>query len=75
MPAQKIAATRVDAERGMTPSGVATETGDTSCSRSPTLSPIRSASRRPMATEKSSPKPFRVPQSMGLSSSLRQRLR
>ena len=30
MPAQKIAATRAAAERGMTPSGVATETGETS---------------------------------------------
>ncbi len=37
MPAQKIAVTCASAERGMTPSGVATDTGDTSCSRSPTF--------------------------------------
>ena len=71
MPAQKIAATRAAAERGMTPSGVAIETGETSCRLSPTFSPRRSASRRPIATEKSPPKSFSVPQSMGLSSSPR----
>ena len=58
MPAQKIAATRAAAERGMTPSGVAIETGETSCRLSPTFSPRRSASRRPITTEKSLPKSF-----------------
>ena len=75
MPAQKIAVTLAEAERGMTPSGVATDTGETSCSRSPTFSPIRSAKRLPTTTVKSSPKPFSVPQSIGLPSSLRHRLR
>ena len=59
----------------MTPSGVAIETGETSCRLSPTLSLSRSARRRPIATEKSSPKSFSVPQSIGLSSSPRHRLR
>ncbi len=69
MPVQKIADTLTAAERGMTPSGVATETGDTSWTLSPTFRFMRSASRRPTTTVKSSPKPLRVPQSMGLSSS------
>ena len=61
--------------RGMTPSGVEMETGETSCRRSPTFNPRRSASRRPITTEKSLPKPLRLPQSMGLSSSPRHRAR
>ena len=75
MPAQKIAATRAAAERGMTPSGVLIETGETSCSLSPTFSPRRSAKRRPITTEKSLPKPLRLPQSIGLSSSPRHKAR
>ena len=75
MPAQKIAVTSPSAERGMTPSGVAIDTGETSCSRSPTFSPIRSAKRLPTATVKPSPKSLSVPQSIGLPSSLRHRLR
>ena len=58
MPAQKTAATRACTDRGMTPSGVATETGETSCRLSPTFSFSRSARRRPITTEKSLPKSF-----------------
>ena len=75
MPVQKIAPTLTAAERGITPSGVATETGDTSWILSPTFTFMRSARRRPTTTVKSSPKPLRVPQSMGLSSSALQRAR
>ncbi len=75
MPVQKMAATFTAAERGITPSGVSTETGDTSWSRSPTFRFMRSAKRRPTITVKSSPKPLSVPQSIGLSSSALQSAR
>ena len=75
MPAQNTAVTSAIAERGMTPSGVAIDTGETSCRRSPTFSPIRSAKRLPTATVRPLPKSLSVPQLTGLPSSLRQRVR
>jgi hypothetical protein len=73
MPAQEDRRHRGAAtERGMTPTVWRREAGETKPQISPTFTPSRSASRRPIDDrEFVAENPLRVPQSKALSSSLR----